>query len=347
MELYHGWLREDFDKRDLYYKPPSGLKSKEAVNLRTDPATKAFATPIYDQEEAGSCVANASASAMWYERKKTGSEDGLHPDGPSRLFLYWNGRMAREKPGTTPDDNGTYCRYVMKSLDQIGACLECSWPYPPSEDDLKKKLKVKPLDGCFDEAKRYQIGSYLRLDPDRPPNEDAKMKDSDKDATGATLLDNVRACLSEGFPIVFGFQYYWGAIPWDKKSDPTTWRVPDIWAEETRLAYKYKPKGETLEKMWPAKPGKQRRHTDPPEAVKADLPGHAVLMVGYNDEKHCVLCQNSWGDNLEYQPGGLFWMPYAWITDFAATNDFWTVRSHKVSESDCLNYKHFPYSGAA
>lgn len=53
-------------------------------------------------------------------------------------------------------------------------------------------------------------------------------------------------------------------------------------------------------------------------------PGHAVLAIGYDDEKQAVLIQNSRGPT--WGGTGTFWMPYSWITDYGATVDFWTFR---------------------
>lgn len=39
--------------------------------------------------------------------------------------------------------------------------------------------------------------------------------------------------------------------------------------------------------------------------------GHAVVAVGYDDEKQAFLVRNSWGD--DWGQGGHFWMPYAYF----------------------------------
>jgi C1A family cysteine protease len=69
-------------------------------------------------------------------------------------------------------------------------------------------------------------------------------------------------------------------------------------------------------------------------AVKADgmLPfptkddtlqgGHAVVAVGYDDQKKCLLVRNYWGK--EWGLGGYFWMPYDYILK-GLTHDFWTL----------------------
>lgn len=52
--------------------------------------------------------------------------------------------------------------------------------------------------------------------------------------------------------------------------------------------------------------------------------GHAALAVAFEDSNNRVLCKNSWGSNSENYPYS--WMPYQWIREFEATDDFWMVR---------------------
>jgi C1A family cysteine protease len=53
------------------------------------------------------------------------------------------------------------------------------------------------------------------------------------------------------------------------------------------------------------------------------LGGHAVLAVGYDDEKQCLIVRNSWGNN--WGLNGYFYMPYAYVTP-DLTDDYWTIR---------------------
>ncbi len=54
------------------------------------------------------------------------------------------------------------------------------------------------------------------------------------------------------------------------------------------------------------------------------LGGHAVMAVGYNDEKQYFIVRNSWGIN--WGDNGYFYMPYTYITDRNRSIDFWTIR---------------------
>lgn len=102
------------------------------------------------------------------------------------------------------------------------------------------------------------------------------------------LLNNlniVKGCLAEGFPFVFGFTVY-----------------------ESFLASGVRRTG--IMPM-PA----------PTEKVKG---GHAVLAVGYDEDKQAILVRNSWGDSWGIE--GHFWMPYAYISNLNLCDDFWTIR---------------------
>ncbi len=50
--------------------------------------------------------------------------------------------------------------------------------------------------------------------------------------------------------------------------------------------------------------------------------GHAVMAVGYDDAKQCVLIRNSWSTAWGQQ--GYGWLPYRYITDGLAT-DWWSL----------------------
>lgn len=51
--------------------------------------------------------------------------------------------------------------------------------------------------------------------------------------------------------------------------------------------------------------------------------GHAMLIVGYDDDKGVWLVRNSWGE--EYGLGGYFWIDYAALDHYGQPNGYWTV----------------------
>lgn len=59
-----------------------------------------------------------------------------------------------------------------------------------------------------------------------------------------------------------------------------------------------------------------------PAANEENMGGHAVLIVGYDDDKQCLIVRNSWG--AEWGDKGYFYMPYEYVTKGLAF-DFWVL----------------------
>jgi len=102
-----------------------------------------------------------------------------------------------------------------------------------------------------------------------------------------TDLNEVKGCLAAGYPIVFGMM-----VP------------PGLQSEEV------------------AKTGVLEMITDPHTEFSG---GHAVLAIGYDDNRNAVLVRNSWGK--DWGINGCFWLPYDYVTDPHLSDDFWTIRA--------------------
>lgn len=98
-------------------------------------------------------------------------------------------------------------------------------------------------------------------------------------------LNVLKGCLSEGYPFVYGFTVY------------------------ESFMNKVKSNG-----MMPM----------PNFSTESVVGGHAVIAVGYDDSKQCMLVRNSWGGSWGNK--GNFWMPYAYISNPNLCDDFWTIR---------------------
>ena len=178
-------------------------------------------SPVEDQGNLGSCTANALAGALeCLERKDKVSFIDL-----SRLFIYYNERVIEQ---SVSSDSGAMIRDGIKSLKKTGVCSEKKWPYVIS------KFAVKPNSACYKEALNHQITSYQRI----------------------LTLDQMKSCLADGFPFVFGFTVY-----------------------------------ESFESPQVAKTG----IVNMPKKNESVLGGHAVLAVGYNDKDKRFIVRNSWG----------------------------------------------------
>lgn len=247
----YGWKIDSLDKRDNYYEPLRYLLipdygTEDIIDLRDK------CPGIYNQGELGSCTANAIAAAYEFDEIKQ-DEDSIFV--PSRLFIYYN---ERNMENTINTDSGASIRDGIKSINRYGVCPESDWPYNIL------KFTEKPTDECYTTAKKHISVKYRRVSQD---------------------IHDLKSCLQEGFPFVFGFIVY--------------------------------PSFETIEVT-------NSGNMIMPEKNESPLGGHAVMAVGYNDEKKVFIIRNSWG--TEWGDKGYFYMPYEYITDQDLCSDFWTVQ---------------------
>jgi C1A family cysteine protease len=214
-----GWKPDNEDHRD-YFRVVGIIE--EELPKEVDRTTEC--PEIYDQRSLGSCTANAINGLFQFNLIKHGFESFI----PSRLFLYFN---ERRDEGCIAEDSGAMIRTGMKSINKDGVCHETTWPY------VESKFKNKPTIKAYIEAKGHQSISYSRVPQ--------------------TLID-MKSCLAEGFPFVFGFQVFNSMMT---KQVATTGKVP---------------------------------MPDPQDVPQG---GHAVMAVGYSDSKGCFIVRNSWGYN--------------------------------------------------
>jgi len=167
----YGWVRDLPDQRDFLYAPPPAVAA--ALPAQADLRAQ-FPAP-YNQEQLGSCTANAIAGALQFLEGKEGSPA---PVMPSRLFIYYN---ERDLEGSTGSDSGAQIRDGIKTVARQGFCPESEWPYEIAS------FAQKPPAACYQDALKERVSEYLRLTPATVP-----------------LL----TCLASGYPFVFGFSVY-------------------------------------------------------------------------------------------------------------------------------------------
>lgn len=217
----YGWLPDLPDGRDLLYAAPLTALPELPPNVDMS----GDCPPVYDQGQLGSCTANAIGGALQFDQMKQGDNDFV----PSRLFIYYNERVME---GTVHSDSGAQIRDGVKSVGKQGACKEDpTWPYQIN------KFDDKPPEEAYKQGKRHQAIRYLRL---------------------TQALSQLKGCLADGYPFVFGFVVY-----------------------------------ESFESQEVADTGK----VPMPKAHEAVLGGHAVLAVGYDEGQQRFIVRNSWGDN--------------------------------------------------
>jgi C1A family cysteine protease len=213
----YGWVPDIPDNRDVMFRKVYRIPARLPSSVDLRPQC----SPVEDQGQLGSCTANALVGALEFLMVK----DKKPYADMSRLFVYYNERVIEH---SVSQDSGAMLRDGIKTLAKQGACTEKVWPY-----DVTKFTK-KPTAACYKQALSYQITSYQRLE----------------------TVDEMRACLADGFPFVFGFTVY-----------------------------------ESFESQDVAKNGVVNM-PGPKEQV---MGGHAVLGVGYDQARKRFIVRNSWG----------------------------------------------------
>ena len=213
-----GWVPDVPDQRDLKYSVLHDTRDllPPSVDLR------AGCSKIEDQGQLGSCTGNAIVGMIEFLEKKALIKPFVNL---SRLFVYYNERVMEH---SVKEDAGAMIRDGIKSCAKQGVCSEKIWPY-----DIKQFAK-KPPKTAYAEAAMRKIAQYSRL----------------------STVDEMRSCLSDGYPFVFGFSVY------------ESFETPQM--AKTGIA----PLPAPTEKL---------------------LGGHAVLAVGYRDADKRFIVRNSWG----------------------------------------------------
>jgi C1A family cysteine protease len=135
--------------------------------------------PIYDQGQLGSCMGNALAFAVQFDRIRQGLPDAARV--PSRLMIYY---LGRELEGTVASDSGAQGYDGITALQRTGTCYEDGpdgWPYDVA------MFAVRPPAACYAAAANDRAVQALQISQD---------------------IDQVRGCLADGFPVAFGFTCY-------------------------------------------------------------------------------------------------------------------------------------------
>lgn len=215
----YGWIPDLPDQRDRIFAAPAPALEKLPPRVDLRPGCP----PVYNQGSLGSCTANAIAGALQFEQIKQAQADRFTP---SRLFIYYNERVIE---GTVEEDSGAMLRDGIKSVARQGAPHEPLWPYVVS------KFRAKPSSAAYKDASSHQALQYQRV---------------------PRTMDQIRGCLADGYPFVFGFSVY-----------------------------------ESFETAKVTKSGV----VPMPGPNEVLLGGHAVLAVGYDEPSQRIIARNSWG----------------------------------------------------
>lgn len=214
-----GWKPQEHDPRDEAFQleqHETFLALPETVDLRP------LCPDVYDQGELGSCTAQAVGFLChfnWMKQKKP------FPFVPSRLFIYYN---EREMEGTIEYDAGAMIRSGIKSINRQGYCPEKMWPY------VVRNYTKKPSRDSYTDAKGKIVKNY---------------------GVVKQTVDEMKAVLAAGYPIVIGFNVYESFME-NQVTETGLYEMPDYSKESI-------------------------------------VGGHAVAIVGYRPDGWIV--RNSWG----------------------------------------------------
>lgn len=133
--------------------------------------TDNISCPVLDQDNLGSCVANASYILFYILSKQNITL--------SRLTLYY---ICRALDGScSTDDTGTYLTTALKSIDQYKLCNEYLWEY-----NIDNFATLPPAE-CFIDTYLLNNYTYTRVTQD---------------------INDITDCISDGYPIMIGIEIY-------------------------------------------------------------------------------------------------------------------------------------------
>ncbi len=195
-KYYMGWKPDLPDFRDYtmsgtsvaqIVKKTGVLKTGKSSLPKTADLRK-WCSEVEDQEQLGSCTANAGVGMVEYFERKA---FGKYIDA-SRLFLYKATRDLMHEKG----DSGAELRSTMGALALFGVPPEEYWPY-----DIKTFDNIPPA-FCYAFASNYQSLKYVSLDPANMPKGD--------------VLTQIKTNLAASLPAMFGFTVYSSITQADK-----------------------------------------------------------------------------------------------------------------------------------
>ncbi len=150
---------------------------------------------------------------------------------------------------------------------------------------IRDGIKTISKQGVCSEPEWPYIISKFKTKPSQQCYADAARNLALKYMSVSQTLDQMKSCLALGYPFVFGFSVY---ASFESAQVARTGIVPM------------------------------------PQSSEAQLGGHAVMTVGYDDSQQWFVVRNSWGRS--WGVGGYCFMPYSYLNSPQLASDFWTIR---------------------
>lgn len=160
--------------------------------------------------------------------------------------------------------------------------------YSDSGAQIRDGIKsVAQIGACSETDWPYDISQFATR-PSPACYQNAKLDRAISYQRVQRNLDQMKACLAGGYPFVMGFTVY-----------------------------------QSFESQQVAATGQVLM----PSQGESVLGGHAVVCVGYQDDKMHFICRNSWGTGWGIDGSGYFYMPYAYLMNSMLSSDFWVIKS--------------------
>lgn len=164
--------KSPYDSRDYKY-------SSTVTTLPSKVDLRAFTTEIEDQQQQGSCTANATTSALELLTNRAGRYEDL-----SRQFLYYTSRDYESRIG----QDGAVLRDALKMSNQYGVCLESEWAYSANMEN------TRPPQVCYDSASTRKVTRYEAV-----PISSSNIWET---------VYGIKSALAEGLPVVIAMAVY-------------------------------------------------------------------------------------------------------------------------------------------
>lgn len=270
---------------------------KPRVDLRTE-----LTSAIINQGLLNSCSACAIAVASELYLVKVGQpfidENASNIDA-SQMFVYYNERVLEDKVDINAP---VFIRNGIKSLFKNGICSEKSWPYP--EMALPKSLKTIVANGTLEEIQQ-ELNRVLT-------NHQAEIHAAITERPPEQAVEQAKKHIINRYCRL------------DEENDLAELRLalskglPVIFGMMVPKSFYLIGKDGVMTMPSPDEPR---------------LGGHALLAVGYDDEKQVFIVRNSWGE--EFGDNGYCYMPYEF---FASQYDQGDTKHDNTFSYWCLTH---------
>jgi len=144
---------------------------------------------------------------------------------------------------------------------------------------------------CPESDWAYKVSQYTVKPPSSCYDEAVKMNSDYKYYSVNQDLNSLKTCIYEGYPISYGMTLF-----------------------------------ESFENEYTASTGIVQI---PNKYSEQQVGGHALSIVGYDDENQWFIIANSWSN--QWGNNGFCYIPYQYILDPELANDFWTVRTYAIN----------------